>query len=352
MSLKIDHLILDSSTKQVEWGEAHLLAGLHEFLSTYSKRPIKKNVLGMRLDHSFGLWFVARQLEPQIIIESGGLRGHTTWVLRQAMPDARIISISPKYPLSHLEDGLGAYVDSNCEYLTGEKFVDFGYVRWDRHLRQDADRSKILVFFDDHQNHLKRMSQASRAGFKHLVFNDNCDTGHGDQYSLRQVCDQVSNGGGHTCSTNSQEAETRNLRKKMWENAVNISDLCSQGGAWWGKQGRAYDDFGKTNAPISYEQHVKNFHLLESILDTYWELPPLAAAYLTRQTTFDPARTSWPLVFNLKDTSIFSKIGFDKWLFNAYAYMVYARLKNDIPFEFQLEIEQEWVNNLGTDPKY
>ncbi|XP_024523479.1 uncharacterized protein LOC9637997 [Selaginella moellendorffii] len=298
---------LDDSTKQVEWGEAHLLAGLHEFLSTYSKRPIKRNVLGMRLDHSFGLWFLARQLEPEIIIESGGLRGHTTWVLRQAMPDARIISISPEHPLSHLEDGLGAYVDSNCEYLTGEKFVDFGYVRWDRHLQQDADRRKILVLFDDHQNHLKR---------------------------------------------NSQEARTRNLRKKMWENAVNISDLCSRGGAWWGKQGRAYDNFGKTNAPISYEQHVKNFHLLESILDTYWELPPLAAAYLTRQTTFDPARTSWPLVFNLKDTSIFSKIGFDKWLFNAYAYMVYARLKNDIPSEFQLEIEQEWVDNLGTDPKY
>ena len=29
-----------------------------------------------------------------------------------------------------------------------------------------------------------------KAGFQHLVFEDNYDTGTGDHYSLRQMCDQ------------------------------------------------------------------------------------------------------------------------------------------------------------------
>lgn len=35
-----------------------------------------------------------------------------------------------------------------------------------------------------------RLKQALKAGFQHLVFEDNYDTGTGDHYSLRQICDQ------------------------------------------------------------------------------------------------------------------------------------------------------------------
>lgn len=35
-----------------------------------------------------------------------------------------------------------------------------------------------------------RVKQALDAGFRHLVFEDNYDTGTGDHYSLRQICDQ------------------------------------------------------------------------------------------------------------------------------------------------------------------
>lgn len=35
-----------------------------------------------------------------------------------------------------------------------------------------------------------RIKQALKAGFQHLVFEDNYDTGTGDHYSLRQMCDQ------------------------------------------------------------------------------------------------------------------------------------------------------------------
>ena len=37
---------------------------------------------------------------------------------------------------------------------------------------------------------MSRIKQALKVGFQHLVFEDNYDTGTGDHYSVRQICDQ------------------------------------------------------------------------------------------------------------------------------------------------------------------
>lgn len=157
----------------------------------YETRPIKNNMYGMGFDHSFGLWFITRWLKPELMIESGAFKGHSTWVLRQAMPDTPILSITPRHPEKYLKKG-PAYVDGNCTYFAGKDFVDFGSVDWGKVMKKHEikDLSRVLVFFDDHQNELKRLKQALKAGFKHLVFEDNYDTGTGDHYSLRQICDQ------------------------------------------------------------------------------------------------------------------------------------------------------------------
>lgn len=46
----------------------------------------------------------------------------------------------------------------------------------------------VLLFLFDLL--ITRLKQAVKVGFKHLVFEDNYDTGTGDHYSLRQICDQ------------------------------------------------------------------------------------------------------------------------------------------------------------------
>nr|KJB56786.1 hypothetical protein B456_009G136000 [Gossypium raimondii] len=177
--------------KTVEWTSKDLVKGLEEFVPIYETRPIKNNMHGMGFDHSFGLWFIAQWLRPDIMIESGAFKGHSTWVMRQAMPDTPIISLTPRHPEKYLKKG-PAYVDENCTYFAGKDFVDFGSVDWERVLKKHgiSDFSKVLVFFDDHQNELKRLKQALKAGFNHLIFEDNYDTGTGDHYSLRQICDQ------------------------------------------------------------------------------------------------------------------------------------------------------------------
>ncbi|KAE8680765.1 Transducin/WD40 repeat-like superfamily protein isoform 1 [Hibiscus syriacus] len=312
--------------KTVEWTSKDLISGLEEFVPIYETRPIK-NMYGMGFDHNFGLWFIARWIKPDIMIESGVFKGHSTWVLRQAMPDMPIISLTLRYPEKYLKKG-PAYVDENCSYFAGKDFVDFGSVNWEKVLkvRGISDFSRVLVFFDDHQNELKRLKQALKAGFRHLVFEDNYDTGTGDHYSLRQICDQFYiRGGGHSCFRDSDEGRIRLKRKKFWEKAVDINELCGPHEAWWGVRGEMLDNFNYNKTVISYGEHFQNSRFVESILDVYWELPPTAGPSLTHQTRYDPGRAPPPIVEDGR-YRLFQQLGLDRLersVFNGYTQMVY-----------------------------
>ncbi|KAL2516190.1 hypothetical protein Fot_30182 [Forsythia ovata] len=316
--------------KTVEWTSKDLLKGLEEFVPIYEARPIKNNMYGMGFDHSFGLWFITRWLKPDLLVESGAFKGHSTWVLRQAMPDTPIVSLSPRHPEKYLKKG-PAYVDGNCTYFAGKDFVDFGSMDWGRVMKKHGinDLSRVLVFFDDHQNELKRLKQSLKAGFKHLVFEDNYDTGTGDHYSFRQICDQFYiRGGGHSCFRESDEARIRYTRKKFWEKAVDIEELCGPGEAWWGVRGQMRDDFNHSNKAISYSEHFQNSRFVESVLDVYWELPPVAGPSLTHQTRYDPARAPSPIVEDGR-YGLFQRLGlstFETSVFNGYTQMVYLQV--------------------------
>ncbi|KAJ6342704.1 hypothetical protein OIU78_010598 [Salix suchowensis] len=325
-----DHFCRSKHGKTVQWTSKDLIKGLEEFVPIYETRPIKNNMYGMGFDHSFGLWFIARWLKPDLMIESGAFKGHSTWVLRQAMPDMPIISLSPRHPEKYLKKG-PAYVDGNCTYFAGKDFVDFGSINWKSVMKKHGitDLSRVLIFFDDHQNELKRVKQALNAGFRHLVFEDNYDTGTGDHYSLRQICDQFYiRGGGHSCFRDSDEARIRSKRKLFWEKAVAIDELCGPIEAWWGVGGWMRDDFNHSNKPISYAEHFQNSRFIESILDVYWELPPVAGPSLTHQTRYDPARATSPIVEDGR-YGLFQRLGLsrlDRSVFNGYTQMVYLEI--------------------------
>ncbi|OVA08583.1 hypothetical protein BVC80_209g329 [Macleaya cordata] len=318
------------SERAVEWTSKDLLKGLEEFVPIYETRPIKNNMYGMGFDHSFGLWFMARWLKPDLMIESGAFKGHSTWVLRQANPETPILSLTPRHPEKYLKKG-PAYVDANCTYFAGKDFVDFGNVNWRSVMKKHgvSDLSRVLIFFDDHQNELKRLKQALKAGFRHLIFEDNYDTGTGDHYSLRQICDQFYiRGGGHSCFKDSDEARIRTKRKKFWEKAVDIDELCGPGEAWWGVKGYMRDDFNHSNKAISFSEHFKNSRFVESVLDVYWELPPVAGPSLTHQTRYDPARASGPIVEDGR-FGLFQRLGLSRLetsVFNGYTQMVYVQI--------------------------
>ncbi|KAG0491027.1 hypothetical protein HPP92_007890 [Vanilla planifolia] len=174
-----------------------------------------------------------------------------------------------------------------------------------------------------------RLKQALKAGFHHLIFEDNYDTGTGDHYSLRQICDQpYIRGGGHSCFRDSDEARLRMKRKMFWAKAVDIGELCGEGEAWWGVRGVMLDDFNHSNKPITYEEHFQNSRYVESVLDLYWELPPVAGPSLTHQTRYDPARAADPVIEDGR-FGLFRRLGLSKLdasVFNGYTQMVYAKI--------------------------
>lgn len=139
---------------------------------------------------------------------------------------------------------------------------------------------------------------------------------------------QCLSGGGHSCLKFSDEARIRAKRKKFWEKAVETDELCGPGEAWWGVRGNMRDNFNHSNEPISYTQHFQNSRFLESVLDIYWELPPVAGPSLTHQSRYDPARTRPPIVEDGR-FRLFQRLGltgFDRSLFNGYTQMVYVEV--------------------------
>ena len=149
-----------------------------EFLEVYKDRPIENNIGGMMLPHLYATWFMLRELNPDIIIESGTFKGLGTWIMEQACPDAKITSID---------------IRDQREYISKKVFYedsDITEFDWDLMLMS----GKAVIHFDDHQNALERIIWAKERGFKHLIFEDNYPEGKGDCVSLKQhpeVCKKL-----------------------------------------------------------------------------------------------------------------------------------------------------------------
>lgn len=152
------------------WTRSEIQQSIDEFSIIYSERPIKDNQGGMKAPHMFALWFMVRQLSPDLIIESGVWKGQSTWLLEKACPDAKLISID-------LNLGNREYISDNAIYLDR----DFSEQDWS----EVTNRS--LVFFDDHQNAYKRLQQCKWFGFRHVIFEDNYPVLQGDCYSLKKI---------------------------------------------------------------------------------------------------------------------------------------------------------------------
>lgn len=127
-----------------------------EFFEIYPQRPVLRNTYGSGFDNCFWLFLAARCLAPELIVESGVQRGQTTWVLRQACPQAALRCFD-------INLGRRVYTDPQASYVEADwSGLEFGAV--------DAQRS--LCFFDDHVNQARRVREAHQCGFRHLIFDD------------------------------------------------------------------------------------------------------------------------------------------------------------------------------------
>lgn len=107
-----------------------------------------------------------------------------------------------------------------------------------------------------------------------------------------------------------------------------MDELCGPGEAWWGVRGQMRDDFNHSNKAITFKEHFQNSRFVESVLDVYWELPPVAGPSLTHQTRYDPARAPNPIVEDGR-FRLFQRLGLSRLetsVFNGYTQMVYLQI--------------------------
>ncbi len=128
-----------------------------EFFEVFAQRPVKDNKGGSGFNDGLWIFAFARALDPEVIVESGVHKGHSTWLLRQACPDAEIHSFD--VDLSHL-----VYRDPKGN-LEGRD--------WTEAALPSLEGRTGLAFFDDHVDQARRLREAYERGFRHLLFDDN-----------------------------------------------------------------------------------------------------------------------------------------------------------------------------------
>ena len=146
-------------------------ASVAEFLPLYARRPIAVNEGGMGLNHSWATWYLLRQLNPAVVVESGVYRGHSTWLIEQTVPSATVYSFDV-----NLRNR--TYISDKVHYHER----DLTQFDW-----STIDTANAVCFLDDHQNAYQRLIQLSWLGFRYAIVEDNWPVGEGDCYSLRHL---------------------------------------------------------------------------------------------------------------------------------------------------------------------
>jgi hypothetical protein len=130
---------------------------VEDFYGLYKNRSMTDNTHGSGFHNAFWIYLFARVLDPELIVESGVWRAHTTWLLTQACPEATIFGFDRN--LKHVD-----YDDLKATLIESD---------WGTYQFPHFNPEKSFVFFDCHVNNAQRILEAKEKGFKHLLFDDN-----------------------------------------------------------------------------------------------------------------------------------------------------------------------------------
>ncbi|MEQ8345759.1 MAG: hypothetical protein RIB84_17735 [Sneathiellaceae bacterium] len=137
---------------------ATLADWLGAFRTLHAQRPIRDNKGGAGFNSSLSIWLTARLAAAQAVIESGTFQGHSAWLLRQALPQAEIVTYDTvPENLLHRVAGI--------DYRVG----DWSAPGAPRPAAAPAD---TLLFFDDHVSHARRLREARAEGYSLVLLDD------------------------------------------------------------------------------------------------------------------------------------------------------------------------------------
>jgi hypothetical protein len=140
-----------------------------------------------------------------------------------------------------------------------EDFVDFSELSPAQIESYPKDRT--LIIFDDHQSGLRRLTEARKFGFKHMMFEDNHPTATGDCYSIKQILDSTGRGYGTLPRRWNTKTLARIGRPAATPGTVEMV--------------LAEDNFSREAQEITLKEHQRNREEVVRSIHTYAEFPPL-----------------------------------------------------------------------------
>lgn len=143
--------------------EERARAAVLRFQDLYDMRPVRDNAGGSGFNDSLWLYALTCALAPETIVESGVHKGHSTWLFRQACPDASIYSFDITLKKRVYIDDKAHYFE--CDWMAAD-------------LPFESPPANHLVFFDDHISHGRRLREAHDRGFARALFDDNFAAQH------------------------------------------------------------------------------------------------------------------------------------------------------------------------------
>lgn len=156
---------------------------LDEFIILYKNKPIRDNTGGMKFPHMFATYCFLKELDPLLIIESGIWYGQGTWLMENACPNAKIISID--ISLYHRK-----YISNKVIYSS----LDITYHDLNAYVRDYANGNfdKTVIFLDDHQNVLDRLKYINEyTDIKNILYEDNYPSNQGDCLSIKKILENT-----------------------------------------------------------------------------------------------------------------------------------------------------------------
>ena len=162
---------------KIDYNDENLFDLITEFYELYSARPVKDNHGGMKSPHLFNTWYIIKQKQPKMVIESGVWKGLGTWLIEKAAPDCKIISIDLDF--SNL-----VYKSDKVTYLNR----DIRSYDWPKIFKElNVNPSEALVFLDDHQNFLDRLEFLYNLGIGDVMYEDNYPPSQGNCLSPKKI---------------------------------------------------------------------------------------------------------------------------------------------------------------------
>jgi len=144
-----------------------------EFYEVLEDNPVKDRSSSICNSDAFWLYWLAKDLKPEVIIESGTYRGFSLWLLRHAVKNAPIFSFDPA---REPDINMPLHIHHHRDILFALPMLEHA-----------CQGKRTLAFFDDHQDHEVRLHQVQSVSIQHVVFHDNYLTPYHSHLPIRFV---------------------------------------------------------------------------------------------------------------------------------------------------------------------